>query len=283
MAKIKIAITGPSGSGKTMSALRLAKGLGDKFAVVDTENGSASLYSDKFDFDTLNLSPPYTTEKYMAAIDEAVKKGFDTLIIDQISHAWAGEGGLLQLKEMLDSSGKGNSYTNWAKITPLQEQFISKILHSPINLIATLRSKQEYILIENERGKQEPRKVGMAPVQRDGVEYEFTTVFDISMAHTATVSKDRTGLFSSNPFQITEEIGSKIKEWLLTAKPLVKSDNQILIDELIKLDINKRNETLKKIGEFLGINIPASSQDILTAHPAACRSFLKEFFPIKGN
>lgn len=211
--KLKMAITGPSGSGKTYSALRLAKGLGGKVAVIDTENGSASLYSDRFEFDVLELSPPYTNEKYLAAIKEAETAKYDTVIIDSLTHQWAGEGGLLNKKEQLDARG-GNSFANWAKMTPEHERFKSAILHANINVIGTMRSKTEYVLSENEKGKQVPKKMGLAPIQRDGMEYEFTTVLDISMNHEAQASKDRTGLFIGQMFQITEETGKKLQEWI---------------------------------------------------------------------
>ncbi len=217
-AKLKLAVTGPSGSGKTYSALRLAKGLGGKLAVVDTENGSASLYSDRFEFDVLELSPPFTNEKYLQAIEGAEKAGYETLIIDSLTHQWAGEGGLLNKKEQMDARG-GNSYTNWAKMTPEHERFKSKILHCNMHVIGTIRSKQDYVLEQNDKGKQAPKKVGLAPVQRDGMEYEFTTVFDVSMSHEAMTSKDRTGLFGDHIFQITEETGQKLKAWL-DAAPL---------------------------------------------------------------
>lgn len=226
-AKLKIGITGPSGSGKTYSGLLLAKGIGSKIAVIDTENGSASLYSDKFQFDVLELAPPFSTEKYIEAIKGAEKAGYDVILIDSISHAWAGEGGLLEQKEQLDSRGRGNSYTNWADITKKHEKFKSALLQADIHLIATMRSKQDYVLQADDKGKQSPKKVGLAPIQRDGMEYEFTTVFDIAMNHEAEASKDRTGLFSDKLFKITEETGEEFKKWLMTAAVPKPSPQQL--------------------------------------------------------
>ena len=192
----KLALTGPSGSGKTFSALLLAAGMGKRIAVIDTENGSASLYADMdkgplkgVKFDVLEINPPYTITKYNAAINAAQDEGYDVLIVDSLSHAWAGEGGLLSQKEDLDSrSGKQNQYTNWGPITKDHERFKARILNAEIILIATMRSKQDYIL-ENKDGKQVPKKVGMAPVQREGMEYEFTTVFDLAMDHSVQAEK----------------------------------------------------------------------------------------------
>lgn len=212
-AKLRLGISGPSGSGKTYSALRLAKGLGGKIAVIDTEKGSASLYATSFDFDVLELTPPYTTEKYIEAIGEASQAGYEVVIVDSISHAWAGEGGILQQKEQVDSRG-GNSFTNWAKFTPKQERFIASIVGAPLHVICTMRSKQDYIMESNSQGKQAPKKIGLAPVQREGFEYELTTMFDVAINHDAQTSKDRTGLFVDKIFQITEKTGIELKEWL---------------------------------------------------------------------
>lgn len=217
-AKLKIALTGPSGSGKTMSALLLAKGIGKKIALVDTENASASLYADRFEFDTVVLTPPYTIPKYIDAIISAQSAGYDVLIIDSISHAWAGDGGLLAKKESLDARG-GNSFANWGGISKEHEQFKAILLNCSIHLICTMRSKQDYVLEANEKGKQAPRKVGLAPIQRDGMEYEFTTVFDMAMDHNAQASKDRTSLFDGQIFKPTKETGEALMKWLLDAKP----------------------------------------------------------------
>lgn len=228
-ARAKIALTGPSGAGKTLSALLLAKGLGGKTGVIDSENDSASLYADKFGdwkYHTLVINPPYTAQKYLRAIDAAIAEGIEILIVDSLTHVWAGEGGLLQQKEALDSRG-GNSYTNWGAITKLHEQLKSKILLAPIHIIATMRSKQEYILEQNDKGKSAPKKVGLAPIQRDGMEYEFTVVFDIGMDHQYMVSKDRTGLFDGVVAMINEQTGADIRGWLtdeITFKPETTQD-----------------------------------------------------------
>lgn len=222
-AKLRLGITGPSGSGKTFSALRLASGLGGKIAVIDTEKGSASLYADRFDFDVLELTPPYAPERYIEAMDEAIKEGYDIVIMDSISHAWAGEGGLLNRKEQLDARG-GNSFANWAKMTPIQERFISRLIAANCHIIVTMRSKQEHVQI-SENGKTKIQKVGLAPIQRDGFEYELTTVFDVAINHEAETSKDRTGLFVDKIFQVTEKTGELLKEWLDSGAELKKEES----------------------------------------------------------
>jgi hypothetical protein len=225
--KFKMAITGPSGAGKTYSALRIAKGLcpSGKIAMIDTENGSGSLYADSQDmpsYDVIDLAPPFLSSRYMKLIDEAVQEGYDCLIIDSISHQWNGEGGIMDRKDKEQQGNpKLNSFALWAKYTPEHERFKQKLLQAPIHIIATMRSKQDYVLEENEKGKKTPKKIGMAPIQREGAEYEFTTVFDMTVDHIASASKDRTSMFDQQYFTPDEETGKKIREWLLKAKEVI--------------------------------------------------------------
>jgi hypothetical protein len=209
---IKLAITGPTGSGKTFSALRLATGLTDagKIAFIDTENGSGSLYSDKFDYDVADIKPPFVPQKFIDAIGQAVEHGYECVIIDSASHFWKG---ILEMKDALDQRG-GNSFSNWGKVSQDYERAINAFLHSRIHVIACMRSKMAYVLEENEKGKQAPRRVGMQAVMRDDVEYEFTTVFDLAANHVAMTTKDRTGMFVDQSFQVTEDTGRQITQWL---------------------------------------------------------------------
>lgn len=214
-AKIKLAVTGASGSGKTFSALRLAKGLADgkKVAVIDTENGSASLYSDRFDFDTLDLSPPFTHDKFIGAINAAESAGYEVLVIDSASHIWEG---ILEYKSKLDGRG-GNSYTNWADAGNKFKGILDAVLQSKLHVICCLRSKMDHVIDKDSSGRTTIKKVGMAPIMRDGIEYEFTTVLDVDMSHQASASKDRTGMFTDKIFQVTEDTGKMISQWLSTA------------------------------------------------------------------
>jgi hypothetical protein len=218
--KLKMGVQGPSGSGKTWGALSLAKNLWPtaKICVVDTENDSASLYADRFEFDTIPLPPPFETARYEACIEAVVRGGYDVLIMDSISHQWDGEGGILRRKEEKDQRG-GNSYANWSSFTPEHTHFVELIKQAPIHIIATMRSKQDYILEDNGKGKQAPRKVGMAPVQRDGFDYEFSIVFDVQMDHKAAVSKNRTGLFEGKILNLADKkVADQLREWLESGK-----------------------------------------------------------------
>lgn len=209
-AKIKMAFQGSAGSGKTYSSLLLAQGLtnGDfsKIAIIDTENGSADLYAHLGQYNVLTLAPPFNPNNYIKAIDVCEKAGMEVIIIDSISHCW---------DYLLDyhSSLAGNSFTNWAKITPMQKAFTDKILQCDAHIIATMRTKQDYVLNQKD-GKYIPEKVGLKAVQKDGLDYEFTIVFDVDIKHFAVSSKDRTGLFMGKPeFIINSNTGKKILEW----------------------------------------------------------------------
>src|SRR5690606_1707342 len=209
-AKIKMALQGPSGAGKSYSAILLAQGLtgGDmtKIAVIDSENGSADLYSHLGNFNVLQLKNSFSPESYIQALEICEKAGMEVIILDSISQCW---------DFLLDfhASLTGNSFTNWNKVTPRQRAFVDKILQSDTHIIATMRTKQDYVL-NNRDGKFVPEKVGLKAVQRDGVDYEFTLVFDVDIKHNATASKDRTGLFRDKPeFQINAATGKKILKW----------------------------------------------------------------------
>lgn len=207
--RIKLAIQGCAGSGKTYSSLLLAYGLTkdwSKIAVIDSENNSSDLYSHLGNYNVLSLQNNFSPENYIEAIEICEKAGMEVIIIDSISHSWDY---LLECH----SNMQGNSFTNWGKITPRQNAFIQKILQSNSHIISTMRTKQDYVLNEK-NGKLVPEKVGLKAVMRDGIDYEFTIVFDIDIKHHATASKDRTGLFMSKPeFTINSSTGEKILNW----------------------------------------------------------------------
>lgn len=212
-AKARVGIVGPAGSGKTYSALMMAFGMGGKIAVIDTEHGSADLYAHLGDYDVAPIIPPFTIDKYLALIKEAEKAAYDIIIIDSLSHAWAGTGGLLE--EVDKRSGSVNKFAAWRDITPKHNSLIDAMLQSPAHIIATMRSKTEYVIEENSNGKKVPRKIGMAPVQREGMDFEFTVVFDVDQnKHYATASKDRTSLFDGKCDILTREHGEQLRAWL---------------------------------------------------------------------
>lgn len=215
-AKLRLAVTGTSGSGKTLGSIRIARGLvgeSGKILLVDTERGSGELYANVTPYDVVVLEPPYLTEDYLEAIHYAEDNGYDVVILDSISHQWAGDGGMLEQADKLKLKG-GNQFAVWSKLTPLHKQFIDTMLRSSIHVIATMRCKQDWALSADEKGRQRPDKLGLAPIQRDGIDYEFTTVFDVAKDHTCSTSKDRTSIFDGDIFFLDEEVGKKLGDWL---------------------------------------------------------------------
>ena len=208
-AKIKLALQGCAGSGKTYSALLLAYGLcsdWSKIAVIDSENGSADLYASLGQYNVLPLQDNFTPETYTKTIEVCENAGMEVIIIDSISQCWDN---LLEYHAGL----QGNSFTNWQKVTPRINAFMQRILQSDKHIICTMRCKQDYVLNEK-NGKMVPEKVGLKAVMRDGIDYEFTIVFDINMKHQAISSKDRTNLFMERPdFTITSSTGQSILNW----------------------------------------------------------------------
>ena len=216
--KLRMGLSAVSGGGKTMSALLLAYGItGDwsKIAVIDTENGSASLYSHLGEFNTIDLQPPYAPERYIEAIKSCEKALIDVCIIDSITHEWEGKGGCLDIVESVTQQSQSkNSYTAWAKVTPRHNDFVDCILSSNMHIITSVRRKQDYEMSKNSAGKTVVEKAGLKEITREGFEYELSLNLNISLNHFATASKDRTGLFMDKPeFIITSETGKMIKEW----------------------------------------------------------------------
>jgi hypothetical protein len=219
-AKLRLGLIGPAGSGKTMSALRIAHGLGGRVAVIDTERGSASLYSGErgLDFDVLELES-YEAEKFIQAIAQAEAAGYDVLIIDSLSHAWAGKGGILEFVDKAAKRSGGGSFSGWRDATPLHNQLVDAILGAKLHIICTLRSKVEHV-IEQVNGRTQVRKVGLQPVQRDGLEYEFTVVGDVTQDHELIITKTRAAWLKDQIIrEAGEDLGKQLAAWLSDGLP----------------------------------------------------------------
>lgn len=236
-AKLRAAFIGPAGSGKTYTSLAIACAIAElirkaggagRVAVIDTECGSASLYAGTFDFDVLELDK-HSPLDYVAAIDEAEREGYDVAVIDSLSHAWIGRDGALdQVDKAADRDPRGNSFTAWRTVTPKHNKLVERMLSTRLHLLATIRAKTEFVQEKNEKtGKTEIRKLGLAPIQRDGLEYEFGLVGDIDLSNTLKVSKTRfDGAIA--PGDIFERPGkalaAKLYGWLMAgAVPVAKA------------------------------------------------------------
>jgi hypothetical protein len=235
--KLRLGISGASGSGKTYSALLLASSLGSKVCVIDTEQGSASLYADKFEFDVLELTAPYSSERYVEALKRVEMAGYDVIVIDSLSHNWNQSGGCLDKVNQIG----GNSYAAWGKVTPQYDKLIHSILACKAHVVTTMRSKTAYELVENDKGKLAPVKRGLAPIQRDGIEYEFTLMFDLDQNHNFICTKDRTGLFSNIdiPEPLNQEVASKLLTWLNSGEAKLNH-----VDKHFELDLKGLKEII---------------------------------------
>ena len=188
--KLRLAILGPAGSGKTYTSLLLASGIGQPIALIDTEHGSAEMYAGEFDFSTLKLKD-FNPNNYIEAIASAVKGGFKTIVVDSLSHAWTGKGGALELVDQETSRGKGNSFTAWRNVTPLHNRLIDSIVGAGAHIICTMRTKTDYVMDKDKNGATQIKKVGLAAIQRDGMEYEFDFVGELDVNHKLAVTKSR--------------------------------------------------------------------------------------------
>jgi energy-coupling factor transporter ATP-binding protein EcfA2 len=230
-AKLRLALSGPSGSGKTYTALTLAQALagsGGKVAVLDTERGSASKYADLFEFDVLELES-FHPDRYIEAIHDAGAAGYAVIVLDSLSHAWNGQGGLLEVHEqVVKRQATKNSYTAWAEVTPIQNRLIDAITSAPLHVIATMRSKTEYVQGEGKNGRTEIRKVGTAPIQRDGMEFEFDITGDLDQDNTLVVSKTRCpALTSAVIAKPGKALGDTLITWLHGAPAAVPAERPL--------------------------------------------------------
>lgn len=254
--KLRIGLSGASGFGKTYSALLLAYGITQdwtKIAVIDTENNSASLYSNLGQYKTLNLKPPYSPERFIEAIELCEQSNVDVILIDSISHEWSGKGGCLEIQEQL-----GGRFQDWAKVTPRHQSFIDAILNSNCHVITTTRRKTDYSLDVVGNGKTKVIKHGTKEITREGFEYELTVSFElINDNHLAKASKDRTSLFIDKPeFIIGIETGKILSNWCkstdedyleVISKEIESCDTLEGLRYLYKKHINHREEILPKL------------------------------------
>lgn len=214
-AKARIALAGPSGSGKTYTSLLTARVLAERVAVIDTEHRSASKYADEFAFDVLEINR-YDPAILIQALAAAGAAGYDAVVVDSLSHFWMGSDGMLeQVDRAAKRSGGGNSFAGWKEMRPVERKMVEAMLAYPGHVLVTMRTKTEYVVEENERGKKVPRKIGTKPEQRDGIEYEFDIVGDLDVENELIIAKTRcralTGAVIRKP---DEEFGRTIARWL---------------------------------------------------------------------
>jgi len=276
--KLRIGLAGTSGSGKTYSALLLASGMAawDKIAVIDTENGSADLYTQLGEYNVITLQAPFSPERYIEAIKTCEDAGMEVIIVDSITHEWDGKGGCLEIIEQVTkASTSKNSYTAWAKVTPRHNAFVQAILQSSAHVITTVRRKQDYSMDKNDQGKTVVTKAGLKEVTRDGFEYELTLSFALSQNHLAEASKDRTSLFMDKPeFVITAETGKLLKSWAEEGLdhlpvPMITPDQIKLLHTLI----TKKGADKAALLDYFGVK---SSKDLSEEQAAEAIKILQK-------
>jgi len=215
-ARLRLAVCGPSGSGKTYTLLKLATELGGPIAVLDTERGSASKYADIFDFDVLELVS-YDPRRLVEMIDAAAQRGYQVLCIDSLSHFWMGKDGELDQVDRIARRSQGNnSFGAWKQVTPIHNELVDRIIGAPLHVLVSLRAKTEWVLERDEKtGKTAPRKVGLAPVMRDGIEYEFDVCGEMDQENTLVITKSRCPRLTGGVFlKPGKEVAEILKEWL---------------------------------------------------------------------
>jgi len=222
--KLRLMIYGGPGFGKTFSSILIASGMGNNIGLIGTERGSEELYGDIASYQVSNITPPYDPQKFIEELNDAEKQKFDVVIIDSFSHAWMGEGGVLDIHNAFSKSQK-NPFSAWKDATPFQNKLMDRILSYPGHIICCVRAKTGYTVGNDNKIT---KKTTLDPIQRPGTEYEFRIVFEMSDDHYATAVKD-IGIFGSTPFVPTKETGKKILDWLETGssiEELPMSQNQ---------------------------------------------------------
>lgn len=218
-AKARVALIGPSGSGKSFTGLSIARGLAaatsGRIAALDSEHGSLSKYADLFDFDAMEPAD-FSPATYVAAIQDAAAAGYAVVLIDSLSHAWMGKGGALDMVDQASKRERGNSFGAWRHVTPEQNKMIEAIIAAPIHVIATMRTKTDYVQDKDEKsGKTVVRKVGLAPVQRDGLEYEFDVVADLDQENNLIIGKTRCPQLAGRMFtRAGDDVAKILIDWL---------------------------------------------------------------------
>lgn len=274
-AKARVAIIGPTGAGKTWTALEWATVLAGpegRIAVIDSENGSAALYSDQYRFDTARWMPPYSALKLAAAISNAADQ-YDVVIIDSLTHFWQGQGGVLEIVDRAAEKNRGNTYAGWKEGTPIWRTLLDSLVFAPCHIIVTMRSKMDYVQSKNSDGKTTIEKVGMAPVARNDVEYEFTVVGDMDQTHRMTITKSRCADLADQSAQAhqTEKLAVLLRDWLgtadATASPMERPPVDLHVRAVAAFEAIKALSAADKAA-FMGwrgdrsCNIPALEADI---------------------
>jgi hypothetical protein len=187
--------------------------MGGPIALIDTERRSASKYGDRFEFDVVDLEDR-NVKNYTLAIRAAASAQYPILIVDSLTHAWHTLVG--EVEAIAKAKYSGNTWSAWSEGTPMQREFVDALLKYPGHIIATMRTKTEWTVEkDNKSGRSKPVRVGLAPEQGKGIEYEFDLLAELTVDHIANIIKDRTGKYQDRIIKlIDEDLGKELIEWL---------------------------------------------------------------------
>lgn len=245
----RVCLAGPTGSGKTFSAIiEMAPVFGQRRLLIDTEHGSGALYADQGEYDYYRFDPPYDPARLVEVVKAADDQGYEVVVVDSLSHFWEGEGGTIDIADAAGQRASGNSFAGWKVATPALRHLIDTLLDLRAHLIVTMRSKMEYVLETNDKGKQVPRKVGMAPVMRQGIEYEFALVADMDLDHRMVISKSRCSTLADTVVQPNraKEMATTFKAWLTSGEPMLSREQ---VEKLRGLINGISDEEVRKLAK----------------------------------
>jgi len=227
-AHLLIQLYGPPRSGKTYTALRIARGMvgpKGKIGVLDTESGRARLYSDKVPggFAVGELTPPYTPRRYLEAIEEFLRYGVDILVVDSFSHCWEGPGGVLEMADQAEESGR-KGLAKWLGPKRDYKKLVSFLLSTRLHMILCSRAKQPIVeAVVN--GEKALVTQPWEPIQDKRLKYEMTIVVPMSLDGGYETDPDRLkvpgGLAHLFRGELLDETtGMAIAAWVKGGKPV---------------------------------------------------------------
>lgn len=295
--KARLAIDGPTGSGKTFTSLEVGCYLAAKATLdagmeampakrrvvfIDSERGSGTTYSDEFDYDYYRFEPPYEPARLIEVLKAAEEQGYGVVIIDSLSHFWEGEGGTLDIADAAAERARGNSFAGWKVATPALRHLVDTILGLDCHVITTMRSKMEYVLETNDKGKQVPRKVGLAPVMRQGIDYEFTVVVDMDLEHRMVVSKSRCKVLADQVIQPNraKDMAATFLKWLEAGEPVAARSD---VDDILVTFGTIEDPQQRKVAKATFVDAFGMPEHLLASQVAEARVFVRELAGIRPD
>lgn len=280
-----VALTGPSGSGKTLGGLLLGFGMmkakypdledqeiWKKVGFLDTEHRRALIYANREKagihigkFKYLELTSPYTVDRYIAASKALIQAGAEVIICDSLTHAWEADGGLLDLQQE-----KGGNYQAWRKVNPTFNKLVQLTTGEllQVHMINCIRSKQKHEVTTDEDNKLKIAKLGLQPIMRDSFEYELQVSLNLGMSHRFESSKDNTDIFEGRHDFITVEDGMKLYHFLEEGRDVKAEEKQKRLEKLQYINtLRENNEQLEFFAKDIEQKTGMSIADMVETKP----------------